>query len=374
MCWVGRFTGYKLVLGAWPNVDIENARCVVMWGANPPHSRPNLTQRITTARRRGATLVVVDPRLSAVARRADLHVAPLPGTDGALALGLIRELVETGAVRPRLRRAATLGFATSPPTPGTSPPTCVERETGVPAARVRRDGATAARRRRAWRSTPGNGLEHHENGVDNIRAIVSLNALLGTLGKVGGSLFAPPLPLRDLTLYDERPLTDLEPLGADRFPVLYEVRRECHTMTALNAILTGEPYRLRAMLLAGGNPALTNPNSRKVVQALSALELLVVRDLFLTETAALADYVLPAASFLERSEVHTHHEIGVVTLTTSVGRRPEVQTEYEFWRDLARRLGAAEYFPWEDDRELNRWLLGAHRHLAGGARGASRGG
>jgi len=97
MCWVGRFAGYKLVLGAWPNVDIENARCVVMWGANPPHSRPNLTQRVTAARRRGATLVAVDPRLSAVARRADLHVAPLPGTDGALALGLIRELVETGS-------------------------------------------------------------------------------------------------------------------------------------------------------------------------------------------------------------------------------------------------------------------------------------
>ena len=105
MCWVGRFTGYKLVLGAWPNVDIENARCVVMWGANPPHSRPNLTQRITAARRRGATLVAVDPRLSAVARRADLHVAPLPGTDGAFALGLIRELVESGSYDRCLRRA-----------------------------------------------------------------------------------------------------------------------------------------------------------------------------------------------------------------------------------------------------------------------------
>ena len=141
----------------------------------------------------------------------------------------------------------------------------MERETGVPAASL----AEMARLLRAAGGRvalyPANGLEHHENGVDNIRAILSLNALLGALGKVGGSLFAPPLPLRDLTLYDERPLTELEPLGADRFPVLYEVRRECHTMTALNGILTGEPYPLRAMLLAGGNPALTNPNSKKVV-------------------------------------------------------------------------------------------------------------
>jgi anaerobic selenocysteine-containing dehydrogenase len=357
MCWVGRFTGFKLVLGAWPNVDIENSRCVVMWGANPPNSRPNLTQRITSARRRGAKLVVVDPRLSAVARRADLHVAPLPGTDGALALGLIRELVESGSYDRAFIEHATVGFDELAAYARGFTTDVVERETGVPAATVtefaRLLGAAAGR----VALYPGNGLEHHENGVDNIRAIVALDAVLGALGKAGGSVFVPPLPLRDLTLYDERPLLELGPIGADRFPVLYEMRRECHTMTALDGILTGAGHPLRAMLLAGGNPALTNPNSRRVVDALSALDLLVVRDLFMTETAALADYVLPAASFLERSEVHTHHEIGVVTLTASIGRLPEVQTEYEFWRDMARRLGAAEYFPWEDDRELDGWLL-----------------
>lgn len=358
MCWVGRFAGFKLVFGAWPNVDIENSRCVVMWGANPPFSRPNLTQRITAARRRGAKLVVVDPRLSAVARRADLHVAPLPGTDGALALGLIRELVESRSVDREYVERATVGFEQLAAYARSFTSDVVERETGVPAATVvefarllRGAGGRVA-------LYPGNGLEHHENGVDTIRAIVSLNALLGTLGKIGGSVFAQPLPLRDLTLYEERPLTELEPIGADRFPVLYDVRRECHTMTALRGILTGDPYPLRAMLLTGANPVLTNPNSSRVVEALSALEFFVVRDLFMTETAALADYVLPAASFLERSEVHAHHEIGVVTLTAAIDGPPEAQTEYGFWRAIAHRLGAAEYFPWQDDRELNRWLLG----------------
>jgi len=357
MCWVGRFTGFKLVYGAWPNVDIENSRCVVMWGANPPFSRPNLTQRITAARRRGAKLVAVDPRLSAVARRADLHVAPLPGTDGALALGLIRELIENGYCDSGYIERATVGFESLAAYARGFSPDVVERETGVSAATVvefaRLLGAAGGR----VALYPGNGLEHHENGVDNIRAIVSLNALLGTPGKVGGSAFVPALPLNDLTLYEERPLIELEPIGADRFPVLYEVRRECHTMTALRGILTGDPYPLRAMLLAGANPVLTNPNSSKVVEALSALELFVVRDLFMTETAALADYVLPAASFLERSEVHAHHEIGVVTLTSAIGGHPEAQTEYEFWRDMAHRLGAASYFPWKDDHALNRWLL-----------------
>jgi anaerobic selenocysteine-containing dehydrogenase len=266
-------------------------------------------------------------------------------------------LVESGSYDRDFIERATVGFEDLAAYARDFTPDVVERETGVPAARLAEMARLLSAAGGRVALYPGNGLEHHENGVDNIRAIVSLNALLGTLGKAGGSLFAPPLPLRDLTLYDERPLTESVPLGAGRFPVLYEVRRECHTMTALDGILTGEPYRLRAMLLAGANPALTNPNSRKVVEALSALELLVVRDLFMTETAALADYVLPAASFLERSEVHVHHEIGVVTLTSRVARLPEVQTEYEFWRDLARRLGAAAYFPWEDERALNSWLL-----------------
>ena len=183
MCWVGRFTGYKLVLGAWPNVDIENARCVVMWGANPPHSRPNLTQRITAARRRGATLVAVDPRLSAVARRADLHVAPLPGTDGALALGLIRELVETGAYDRTFIERATLGFEDLAAYAREFTPEVVERETGVPAAVQ----AELARLLRAAGGRvalyPGNGLEHHENGVDNIRAILVAERAAGDAGQ-----------------------------------------------------------------------------------------------------------------------------------------------------------------------------------------------
>jgi len=203
----------------------------------------------------------------------------------------------------------------------------------------------------------GNGLEHHENGVNNIRAIAMLDAILGALDKKGGNLFKGGIPLRELTLYDEVPLKHLGPLGADRFPVLYDLREECHTMTAMGAILDDEPYPLRAMIVTGANPALTNPNSTRVRKAFEALDLLVVRDLFMSETAALADYVLPAASFLERTELHAHAKHQIVTLTRQILSLPDVQGEYEFWRDLAARLGIAEYFPWEDETALNRWLL-----------------
>ena len=357
MCFVARYLGYDLTLGGWPVPDFENAACVLVWGANPPASLPNVSHAIGVARRRGATLVVVDPRRSTIARRADVHAQVLPGTDGALAWALVHELIELGVCDAELMAAHTLGFDEAAAYARSLAPERAAAETGVPAATVRAIAALLRDAAPRVAVYAGNGLDHHESGVDVVRTIAMLDALLGTIGRPGGARLAGPSPLRDLTLYDEVPLEHLVPLGADRFPALYAARRECHTMTALGAMLGADPYSLRALVLTAGNPALTNPNSARVREALSSLDLLVVRDLFMSETAELAHYVLPAASFLERSELHVHVEPGTITLTDAVVSLPGVQTEYEFWRDLARRLGAGAQFPWEDERALNAWLL-----------------
>ena len=357
LCFNGRWIGYTVVHGAWSVPDYEHTRLVLLWGANPPHAHPNMTQMIMRARRRGAKLVVLDPRLSAVARQADLHAPVRPGTDGALVWGLIRALLERGAYDRELVENHSVGFPALEAYARAFTPEAVERETGVPAALVGEIAAALAKAAPAVVNYVGNGLEHHENGINNIRAIAYLDTLLGALDRKGGNRLAEGFPTRRLTLYQERPLTELGPIGAERFPVLYGLRQECHTMTAMDTILSGRPYPLKALLLTGANPAMTNPNTEKVRRALAALELLVVRDLFLTETAQLAHYVLPAASFLERSELHVHAMFQVVTLTKKLLSFPGVQDEYQFWHDLARRLGAGEFFPWKDEEELTRWLL-----------------
>lgn len=357
MCYAARYFGFKLVDGAWPVPDLENARCIVLWGANPPYAHPNMTQYVTAARRKGATLVVVDPRLSAIARRADIHANLRPGTDGALAWGLIRQIVESGAYDKDFVERYTVGFRKMVEYAEAFTPEAVEAETGVPAATVRAIARALEGAAPQVAAYVGNGLEHHENGVNNIRAIATLDGLLGALDREGGTFFKEAVPLRDLTLYDEVPLKHLGPLGAERFPVLYDLRQECHSMTAIEAMLRDDPYPLRALIVTGANPASTNPNSTRVLEALKSLDLLVVRDLFMTETAAVADYVLPAASFLERTELHAHAKHQIVSVTRRVVSWPGVQGEYEFWHDLAFRLGIGEYFPWEDETALNRWLL-----------------
>jgi anaerobic selenocysteine-containing dehydrogenase len=357
MCYNGRYFGYRLVEGSWPVPDYESSRCVVLWGANPPHAHPNMTQMIMRARKAGAKLVVVDPRMSAIARQADLHAALKPGTDGALALGLIQQLIETQMFDREFVENYTVGFDELAGYAKAFSPEAVEGETGVPAALVREIARTMAGAAPRVTVYVGNGPEHHENGINNIRAVACLDAILGALDREGGNRLVDGFQGAHLTLYDEIPLEHLGPIGADRFPVLYGFRQECHTMTGMDTILSGKPYPLRAMILTAANPAMTNPNTLKVRKALESLDLFVVRDLFMTETTELADYVLPAASFLERVELHTHAKYQTVTMTRKILEYPDVQDEYQFWHDLSHRLGFGKYFPWKDETELTSWIL-----------------
>ncbi len=357
LCFCTREIGYSLVFGNWPKPDFSNARCMVLWGANPPAAHPPMTRMIMEGRERGAKLVVIDPRLSTIARQADIHVKPMPGTDGALAWGLAHVLIANDWYDKAYVENHSVGFDTMAAYARDFTPASVEAQTGVPADTVR--GVAALMHQASPRMSlyAGNGVEHYENGVNNTRAIAYLDALCGAFDREGGSLHADGLGEQSLELYDEIPLTQLRRVDGEQFPVLYDFRQECNTMTALNAVLTGEPYSLKGMLMTAANPLLTNPNSENVRKALSALDLFVVRELFMTETAQLADYVLPAATFLERTELYTYAAIQSVSMSTRVQSIPGVQDEYQFWHDMAHRLDFGEYFPWRDEAELNTWLL-----------------
>lgn len=356
-CYVGRWLGYALVTGDWATQDFINSKCAVIWGSNPPYSQPNLTQSILKGRERGGKLIVIDVRLSAIARQADEFVQIMPGTDGALAHGIARQLIKDDTICHSFINKYSFGFDDYAEYVKNFTPERVEKETGVPASTVVHVAREIGECRPKVSIYAGNGLEHHVNGINNVRAIACLDGLLGNLDHRGGNFTAEKPSLGELTLYEEKPLRHLDPIGADEYPVLYDFRYECHTMTAIDTILSGEPYPLKGMILGGANPVLTNPNSKKVVEALKALDLFVVREIFMTETAELADYVLPASTYLENSELHCHPIHQIISLSKEIVTFPNCDNDYAFWKKLAARLGVEEYFPWNDKDELNVWLL-----------------
>ena len=150
----------------------------------------------------------------------------------------------------------------------------------------------------------------------------------------------------------------LNPSERTGFPLLYQFRKQCSSLMAMDYMLGQGDYPLRGCIISGANPVLTNPNAAKVKQALSSLDLLVVKDLFATETAKLAHYIIPAASFLERSELHYYPHKNLAALTRKVIEFEGIRNEYDFWKDLADALGFGErYFPWPDETAVNRWIV-----------------
>jgi anaerobic selenocysteine-containing dehydrogenase len=358
-CYNSRFLGYSLVTGFWNSFpEFSDADLILLFGTNPPMCHPPFMREFADAHQRGAKLIVIDPRLNPIACYADIFAQPYPGTDGALGWGLIRYLIETKSYDFDLVERYSIGFEKIARYAERFTPEYVEEQSGIYRDVVIDIAEMIIKYRPRLSIFPGTGLEHYENGVNNVRTLASLSCLAGALDISCGLFWPEEMERRKLTLYDELPLLDQKPIGADRFPVLYDRRKECHSMTAMDYMLGNGDYALKGLIISAANPAVTNPNTRKVQKALSNLDLLVVNDLYLTKTAQLAHYVLPGASFLERSELHFYPKHQIVTITQKVAEITGVKDDYQLWHDLAHRLGfGKKYFPWENEEEVMRWII-----------------
>ncbi len=358
-CYNGRYLAYHLVCGFWnafPRFD--QAKLILLFGTNPPMCHPPFMREFADARENGANLVVIDPRLNPMACYADIFAQPHPGTDGALGWGLINYLIQTQNYDTALVERQVIGFEKIAAYARQFTPQYVEAQSGIYAHVVEEIARLIIKNRPDISIFPGAGLEHHENGVNNVRTLAILSCLSGALGRPCG-LFQPEiLGIRKLAPDRKKPQTDKKPIGMDKFPVLYDIRKECHTMTAMDYMMGQGEYPLKGLIIAAANPAVTNPNTAKVEKALKSLDLLVVNDFFMTKTAQLAHYILPAATFLEREELHFYPKFQTVNITRRIATVDGVLNEYQMWRELALRLGfGGQYFPWKNDSAVNRWLL-----------------
>ena len=359
VCFALRLMAYKTCQGYWTYPpDFERADMTILWGANPAYSHPPFMQRINKARRRGAKLIVVDPRCTNAAKKADLFLQARPGTDAALAFGLIRYLIRENAYDRDFVSSYSRGFDELAAYSEKFTTGYVAQQTGVSEKTINEMQRMVLQSLPRCVSFPGISLEHQVNGFNTIRAIASLSALCGALDIEGGEPWNKEIRVNDLNPLDKEQFNTMGPAGYARYPLFYEVMQKCHSIPGIDYMLGKGDYPIKGLIFAGTNPVLTNPNSNKVAEAFVGLDLLVARDLFMTESAKLAHYVVPAASFLERSELHFYSDVQRVGLSKKILDVEGTWDEYTFWHDLAHRLGFGdEYFPWEDEAAVNGWLL-----------------
>jgi formate dehydrogenase (coenzyme F420) alpha subunit len=362
ICYRPRIIAYILTFGKFPVADPENSRCIILWGHNPHASNPPLVKRILSAMKKGAKLIVIDPRSTPLAKRAHLHLRPKPGTDGALALGLIQVILSEGLYDEPFVHEWTKGFEELRDHVSAYTPERVEEITSIPRSLIQQAGRMFGTIKPACIVQGINALDQHASGLQNSRAIAILQAITANIDKPGGFITTSRVHLNSLRLPE---MLSGEPLGIDQFPLFYEVWGrlfgEGQAMVLPDALLQGQPYPIRGMIVSASNPVLTWPNSKKVEASLKKIDFLVVMDLFMTETAKLADMVLPAASFLERTELcdyyGTIHGIPYVTLRKKVIDYPEAWPDLKFWFELAKRMGYEAFFPWKDVDEAIAYAL-----------------
>lgn len=362
LCFKPRAIAHSATYGGVPEIDYERAHCILLWGFNPVYtSLTNYARRIIAAKERGAKLIVIDPLFTNIAAKADLWLQPRPGSDGALALGMAKVIIEEELYDREFVRTWTYGFEELCEFIEAYALDRVESITWVPANRIREAAYLYATTKPAGLKE-GNGLDQHTNVVQTVRAVALLPTLTGNLDVPGGNILVPPLPFIDVQRRGAVP-EDWEEQSVSAHPLYFRPDRSLNSMELLNSLLTGEPYHIRALIVQGSDPVAVLSNSNKVREILKRLDFIVAHDLYMTATAEIADVVLPAASFLERDLLLYYRyrpgaDVNLIAMQNRVVEPVgQSRSDLDLIFAMAKRLGLERHFPWENVLEAFDWEL-----------------
>jgi assimilatory nitrate reductase catalytic subunit len=363
----------------FPVADLAEAGTVLLVGANPADAMPPSMQYLDTGRANGARHIVVDPRRTATAKGAHLHLQPLPGTDLALANGMLHIALREGLVDEDYIADRTTGFDAVRQAVTAYWPERVERMTGVPEADLRETVRLLATHGPAMILT-ARGAEQHSNGTDTAQAYLNLALALGLVGKPsagygtitgqGNGQGGREHGQKADQLPGYRRLDD--PAARAHVAAVWGIDPAELPRPGLSAYemldRLGTDGGVRVLLVLASNIAVSAPHANHVIDRLRALDLLVVSDIFLSETAALADVVLPTAQWAEEEGTMTNLEGRVIRRRRALPPPPEVRTDLRVLKDLADRLGRGRFFS-DDPRtvfdELRRASAGGIADYAG---------
>lgn len=365
-CFTSTILSWKCATGAeMVTPDLGHAGVFLGWCANPGISGYLSNIGMQAGRKRGMKVIIIDPRITPASQNCDLHLRIRPGTDGALALCLGRELIHGGFIDRDYIEKNVHGFDAYRAYVEAFTPEYTGKITGLSPEDIRLAAKMVGENLPLAINPSNASLVHFKNGMQNHRAIMALSAITGSYDRVGGMIPAPLTyahsmggfetlePQFSTELYpQDGPL----PIGCERFPLWHRITGEMQACDLSRAILQNDSYPLRALYAHGMNFRMF-PGSGEMEQALSALEFFVDADLFLTDSAKYADIVLPVCSSLERDEFkvfgggHAQYTKKVIAPLYQSRRDDEIILE------LARRLDVPDKLLKSDVDTCLRYML-----------------
>jgi anaerobic selenocysteine-containing dehydrogenase len=359
ICATAGKAGYAATIGASIGTDLEqfeNARLILIWGSNPVVSNLHLWTRVQEAKRRGAKLIAIDPYRSQTAEKCHEHLALMPGTDAALALGVMHVLIAEDLIDRDYIDRYTLGFDALEQRVRDYPPSRVASLTGL------RQEQIVALARDYGSIAPAvirlnYGMQRHAGGGMAIRTVACLPALVGAWRHAaGGALLSSSGTYPVNTAALERP--DLS----------WNRPRTINMSTIGDALLEADDPPIRALFVYNSNPVAVAPDSGKVVAGFAREDLFcVVHDVFLTDTADYADIVLPATTQLEHLDVHSSYgHLYALANNPAIAPLGDAKPNTDVFRLLAARMGFDEPCFAESDESMaaNAFIAG-HPRMAG---------
>jgi anaerobic selenocysteine-containing dehydrogenase len=351
-CYGPRIATSIITCGSNPIADYDNfPKCIVVWGNNIVISNPDCYkgEPFSRALDAGAKLIVVDPRLTRAAARADIWLQLRPGTDTALALGMANVIVREKLYDKAFVEHHVHGWEPFVERVAEYPPDRVEAITSVPREKI----AEAARLYATVKPGViqwGVAIEQQVNCADNNRVLMALMGITGNIDAPGGQVLFKTAKIRNVAEFGAHKALPKEQaakrLGGDRFRLAGNFAI-INPKYVWDAIVTEKPYPVKVLFFISSNPLMTRANAKEIYRALQKVDFMAVADFFITPTADLADIVLPAATWLEMDylgDFWKRH--GWLLTRRKVVQIGECRSDHEMLNDLAHRVGQGEHW-WE---------------------------
>ncbi|MCX6012841.1 MAG: molybdopterin-dependent oxidoreductase [Chloroflexi bacterium] len=357
-------------------------KCVFLTGTDPIESWPRTAAIIRDVKKAGGKLIVVDPRETWATKQADIWLQIRPGTDTALFLSIINILIKENLYDKEFVSKWCYGFDQLKERVKSYTPGAISRVTWIPAEKIKAAARMLGENKPHY-SWNGMGTEQLTDSIYALQARFIIAAITGSLDVEGGTHVGGPSKVRGIAelsaMETLSPEQKKKQIGAERFKFLswpgfnmmmdlslkklgalppseQTMAASPHQPTLYRAMITGEPYPVKGLIVLAHNPMITQGNTKLIYKALKSVDTCVVMDYWLTPSAELADYILPAASGWERPFFNFSFS-GEQAVPEEIPGEYSHRIDYDMFRELGIRLGQAQGWPWKNLSEVYDWQL-----------------